>query len=269
VRAEIVASWRRAMYRHLRPEVTVPRYDDLRVTSPSLLDAADSVLTALGDDIAATNTVVALADHRGQIMRRYGPGPAARWLDRLGLAPGFVWSEDVLGTNAVGMALEAHGSVLVTGDEHFADTLTGASSGAAPVVWMDSGQLVGVVAVVRPADEASDLMLAMARQAARDITNRLRTTSRHRSQGRSRHERFGWDSLTQTERLVADLATRGQTNREIGEALVISPHTVDSHIRHIYAKLGISSRVELTRLVLAGGDDGRRRDAAADLDRCP
>jgi hypothetical protein len=53
-------------------------------------------VVALRDDIAAMNTVVALADHRGQIVRRYGLGLATRWLDRLGIAPGFVWSEDVL-----------------------------------------------------------------------------------------------------------------------------------------------------------------------------
>jgi DNA-binding CsgD family transcriptional regulator len=70
---------------------------------------------------------------------------------------------------------------------------------------------------------------------------------------------IGWatvrlGSLSQTELVVADLAARGRTNRQIAGALVISPHTVDSYIRHIYAKLGISSRVALTRLALAHGD---------------
>ena len=71
---------------------------------------------------------------------------------------------------------------------------------------------------------------------------------------RSVGPRFGWESLSQTELVVADLAARGRTNGQITGALVISPHTVDSYIRHIYANLGISSRVALTRLVLAQGD---------------
>jgi DNA-binding NarL/FixJ family response regulator len=54
--------------------------------------------------------------------------------------------------------------------------------------------------------------------------------------------------------VVADLAARGRTNREIADALVVSPHTVDSHVRHIYAKLGISSRIALTRVLLAQVD---------------
>jgi DNA-binding CsgD family transcriptional regulator len=71
---------------------------------------------------------------------------------------------------------------------------------------------------------------------------------------RSGDPRFGWASLSQTELVVADLAARGRTNRQIAGALLISPHTVDSYIRHIYVKLGISSRIALTRLVLAHGD---------------
>jgi DNA-binding NarL/FixJ family response regulator len=62
-----------------------------------------------------------------------------------------------------------------------------------------------------------------------------------------------WTTLTETERSVAHLATKGFTNRQIGVRLCVSPSTVDAHLRHIYTKLGISSRVELAgRAALAG-----------------
>jgi DNA-binding CsgD family transcriptional regulator len=58
----------------------------------------------------------------------------------------------------------------------------------------------------------------------------------------------GWESLTETERSVAELVAGGLTNREAAAQLFLSWHTVDAHLRHIYAKLGITSRVQLARL---------------------
>jgi DNA-binding CsgD family transcriptional regulator len=61
---------------------------------------------------------------------------------------------------------------------------------------------------------------------------------------------FGWDSLTETEASVTDLVARGLTNRQVAERLFISRHTVDFHLRSIFRKLDVSSRVDLTRVVL-------------------
>ena len=63
--------------------------------------------------------------------------------------------------------------------------------------------------------------------------------------GRQRGPRqrgVGWVSLTPAERQIADLAATGLTNREIGERLFSSPRTVQVHLSHVFAKLGISSR---------------------------
>jgi DNA-binding NarL/FixJ family response regulator len=94
-----------------------------------------------------------------------------------------------------------------------------------------------------------------------------RTAIRRGGRARSGHPRFGWESLTETELVVADLAARGRTNREIAETLVVSPHTVDSHVRHIYGKLGVSSRIALTRVVLAQ-DDSAAEDYRASSGIC-
>ncbi|MFD2353767.1 LuxR C-terminal-related transcriptional regulator [Nonomuraea ferruginea] len=61
----------------------------------------------------------------------------------------------------------------------------------------------------------------------------------------------GWDSLTETEDAVALLAVDGHTNRQIAEQMFLSVHTVAFHLRHVYRKLNIGSRVELTRLAVA------------------
>jgi DNA-binding CsgD family transcriptional regulator len=55
----------------------------------------------------------------------------------------------------------------------------------------------------------------------------------------------GVDALTGAERRVADLADQGLTNRQIAEALAISLPTVETHLRHVFQKLGIRSRRQL------------------------
>jgi DNA-binding CsgD family transcriptional regulator len=63
----------------------------------------------------------------------------------------------------------------------------------------------------------------------------------------------GWASLTDGElRVVAGVA-EGMSNRSIAEELHVSRHTVDAHLKHVYLKLDIHSRVELTVLALQHG----------------
>ncbi|MBV9449707.1 MAG: helix-turn-helix transcriptional regulator, partial [Streptosporangiaceae bacterium] len=58
----------------------------------------------------------------------------------------------------------------------------------------------------------------------------------------------GWASLTDTERGIAELVAEGLTNRQAAERMFISAHTVAFHLRQIFRKLSIGSRVELARL---------------------
>ncbi len=57
----------------------------------------------------------------------------------------------------------------------------------------------------------------------------------------------GWTDLTDTERTVAELVARGMTNKQAGRLLFLSRHTVDYHLRRVFRKLGVGSRVELAR----------------------
>lgn len=64
--------------------------------------------------------------------------------------------------------------------------------------------------------------------------------------------RSGVDSLTPSERRVADMAAAGHTNREIAQALFVTPKTVETHLSHVYRKLGIEARSQLSRAMAAG-----------------
>jgi DNA-binding CsgD family transcriptional regulator len=54
-----------------------------------------------------------------------------------------------------------------------------------------------------------------------------------------------WPELTASEFAVVRLVIEGATDRAVAQQLYISAHTVNSHLRHVFAKLGIRSRVEL------------------------
>ncbi len=98
-------------------------------------------------------------------------------------------------------------------------------------------------------DEA--LMLQSAAGAERDaarVRRLLRERGAPRAGGRPYTAAAQWPELTASEFAVVRLVTGGATDREAAERLYISAHTVNSHLRHVFAKLGIRSRVELARL---------------------
>ncbi len=59
--------------------------------------------------------------------------------------------------------------------------------------------------------------------------------------------RSGGGELTPSERQVVDLAVAGRSNKEIAAALFVSVYTVEAHLSHAYAKLGVRSRTQLAR----------------------
>jgi DNA-binding CsgD family transcriptional regulator len=63
----------------------------------------------------------------------------------------------------------------------------------------------------------------------------------------------GWLSLTGTERTVSELVSQGLTNQQVADQMFISVHTVAFHLRQVFRKLAISSRVELARIAVGQG----------------
>ncbi|HET7799765.1 MAG TPA: LuxR C-terminal-related transcriptional regulator, partial [Humibacillus xanthopallidus] len=82
------------------------------------------------------------------------------------------------------------------------------------------------------------------------VRARMRDLGAHPGSRGSRHRpATGWQSLSATERAVSALVAEGMTNGAIARRLYISPHTVNTHLRHVFAKLGVSNRVELAGMV--------------------
>jgi DNA-binding NarL/FixJ family response regulator len=91
--------------------------------------------------------------------------------------------------------------------------------------------------------------------AARDMARvrrrlrRLGVRRRHWTRAQDRPT-VGWESLTETERAVAELVAQGLSNRDAAARLYVSIHTVAFYLRQIFRKLEIGSRVELARIVI-------------------
>ena len=69
------------------------------------------------------------------------------------------------------------------------------------------------------------------------------------ARGSRRRPAEGWESLTATERAVSLLVAEGLTNGAVARRMYVSPHTVNTHLRHVFAKLGVSNRVALAAVV--------------------
>ncbi len=96
-------------------------------------------------------------------------------------------------------------------------------------------------ALVLYADAGASWDAGRVRSRLRDHGVRRRLVARERDEN-------GWTAMTDSELAVARLVAQGLTNREVAERLFVSPHTVSSHLRSVFAKLGINSRLALARI---------------------
>jgi len=353
LRDEIVTSWERCALAGLRPDEFDVPYDADIDERGRLRWAAEAVIERVAADLDGTRIGLVLTDHHGQIVSRdAGESATMNLLDTIQLAPGFMYGEQVTGTNAIGTAIERRGPTAVAGHEHYAFALRGMACAAVTVTDPATGRVLGAVDLSCATKDASPLMLPLAKRAAWEIEHRLleestvdeRVLQQHFLRARrsfrgallalnvrtmlvnaaadamfgpadrpqlwatalevlsdprrdslislagggfvamrfeplldgtrlvgvlARHDAvadtteaaspgsaranaatFGWDSLTDAELAVAEQVAQGLTNREVGARLYLSPHTVDFHLRQVYRKLDIRSRVALTRLIV-------------------
>ena len=95
---------------------------------------------------------------------------------------------------------------------------------------------------------------------SRRVRRRLRGIGiRRRHFTHAKRPKSGWTSLTDTERAVSDLVAKGLTNQQIATEMFLSTHTVAFHLRQVFRKLDIGSRVHLARVFTEQAQVGRSR----------
>jgi ATP/maltotriose-dependent transcriptional regulator MalT len=213
------------------------------------------------------------ADSRGfggQTAILLGEGATAAWLVRTALAVGDRELAGKVARAADALARENPGTPALTAvaahclgwlNQDAALLAQAAEGHADPWARASAVEDLGVVLTGRAGKEQAIAHLTTAldeyRQAGA-VSDMARVRGRLRALGvRRRHwtpapDRpvTGWESLTEAERATAELAAQGLNNKQIAGRLYISKHTVAFHLRQIFLKLHIGSRVELTRIVI-------------------
>jgi DNA-binding NarL/FixJ family response regulator len=151
------------------------------------------------------------------------------------------------------LALSARCHALVTGDdEHFVRALDAHARGSSEFERARTELLYGsrLRRRRRPVRAREHLRSALDAFQRLDrgwwadrVAAELRAAGETPAQPRERH------SLTAQQTQIARLVAGGATNREVAAALFLSPRTVDHHLRNIFTRLGIRSRVDLARLM--------------------
>jgi DNA-binding NarL/FixJ family response regulator len=83
----------------------------------------------------------------------------------------------------------------------------------------------------------------------------------HRRTRAGKHDGAGIDSLTERQIQIARLVVDRRTNSEIAAELFLSEKTVEAHLRNIFLKIGVPTRVELARVVMRADDDAHATSA--------
>jgi DNA-binding CsgD family transcriptional regulator len=96
---------------------------------------------------------------------------------------------------------------------------------------------------------------------------RARTELRASGQTARKRDASTRDDLTPQELQIARLVSQGMTNREVAAQLILSPRTIDFHLRNVFRKLGIASRMQLAQLELVGDGEAAQESSSAILSR--
>ena len=180
LRAPIARSWQRADLTGLDPSTVLERLSPVDVDSESpLLAASTPVLDELDRQLRGTQFCTVLVDRDGRVVRRWaGTRVIDGSLDELNIRLGASLLEEHVGTNALGTVLETRESLVVNGEEHFAEALRRFSCYGHPIRHPLTRHVEGVLDITTISDQASPLLSPLIARAVADIEQRLLDGSR-------------------------------------------------------------------------------------------
>lgn len=168
-------AWHRSNLRGLNPTTAIDSLPQVEIDREGrLIRAARPVLDQLAEELSGERFGLILTDEKTRILdRRVGLRSVGRQLDDISAAPGILYSEDVLGTNALGTANESGVAVAVVGADHFNESLREFCCFGAPVRNLVTGRIHGVLDICGHIADQNRLFPPYVMGAVRQIEQRL------------------------------------------------------------------------------------------------
>ncbi|MGW0039999.1 sigma-54-dependent Fis family transcriptional regulator [Gordonia sp. NPDC003376] len=174
VRDPISTSWQRSRAFNVDADrLQLPFVREPNLESP-LVSAAQPIIDQLADDLSAEPVSIVLTSPDGMVLSRTTAHRRLQtMLDDVSLAPGYSYSEEHVGTNGIGTALESRQPTLVIGAEHYTECLSRLSCAGVPIVHPISGAVVGALDLTCTEEHPSSLLLSLAKSATSQIVQRM------------------------------------------------------------------------------------------------
>lgn len=175
VREVVLESWRRCRTEAVDPtRSSAPAADDdgvklLQEKHRQLQEAARPVLVSLQEVLRESGSIIMLTDPGGTIIDLHGDSRTRHAGERVNLARGGRWDENVMGTNAIGTAIAAFGPVQIYASEHYCLDVKRWTCAAAPILDPTGGTLLGVIDVSGVKDTFHGHSLGLVIAAAKQI----------------------------------------------------------------------------------------------------
>ncbi|WP_232665028.1 helix-turn-helix domain-containing protein [Pseudonocardia sp. TRM90224] len=179
-RSLVSASWQRSLAAHIDPDLRTPpvvladaELPDMRSAHPlnEVMPLLRSTLVSIADEAMH---VMLVTDADGTILWREGAARLLVAADGVGLSPGTKWTEDAIGTNAMGTTLAVDAPVQIHSAEHLVRTYHTWTCAAAPVHDPDTGTILGAIDISGPLHTVHPAMVQLVSATAQLAENQLR-----------------------------------------------------------------------------------------------
>lgn len=182
-RSEVDFAWKRSQLCGVTHDSLPEKLTDTNLSpaKTALLRAADATLSNIRGELAGLDLSLLVADRSGLLVQTVG-GVQTRigaQVEQRGLIAGADLSEEKLGFNGIGTAIETGRGIIVDGDEHFVEAFRDFSCFGMPIIHPGSKRLEGALNVTAPTEATSSLLEGFGRTMVHQIEQQLLQNTYH------------------------------------------------------------------------------------------